>query len=179
MAKKPEATEPQSNSVPAIVAAPMEVSLAMKQGDTNGALAALANVPQANFLNLSGEYRKFIPGETVNLCINGMGTMENTINPDGPDVETVEFTMITNEEIGATEDFVNSDVVFLSAIKKALEKGARYPFGVRVVVGQKEQAQNSQFSYLRMKVGLLPQGPVMQEQGAGTLTPVTEAEVIS
>ena len=142
----------------------------------------MAGLPNANFVPLAGEYLKWKDEKWAShkgifdIAVTGLSTMENTINPEKGPVPVVEFSMI--DEDGTEGNYINGDTVFVSSIKRAAARGAGAggAFGVRVIVGEMEKAQNSANKYLRMEVLMLPPSVTVEGPAA---TASGEAEAVN
>jgi hypothetical protein len=116
---------------------------------------SLENMPNANFVAITGEYKKLEENTTYNFIVEGTTTMDDTINPDKGDGKVDVVMFVGRNADGKPTNYITAEKVFVTAIKRLEEAQTTFPVAVRVTTGKVEKAANSANKYLRLEVARL------------------------
>lgn len=117
--------------------------------------AALESMPSENFVDITGEYRKFEPGECVTVVVTGIADMPNKFKAGNPSLaEMADIVTFKIKEDDEVKNCVNADTVFVSTCKRLQEKNPSiWPAALRIQVMELKKGANG--NYLNMSISVL------------------------
>lgn len=153
---------------------------AFRSGDMMGAFAAMALLPDENFVDLSAPYLKLEEDHVYDIGVTGFSKMANKFYVEGSTTHEPEITIleivVPNDESGELDPYITAEAVAISSVQRYVKDGGRLPAPFRIKTQKREPTKNGIGSYLRMEVKALYPPQQQVQPAAPALTVVTPGE---
>ena len=131
-----------------------ELSKPINETQLENLFDAFIAMPNENFVSICNTYKKFEKGVVYDIIATGISTIENKFKNEKNPNEESEVVEFMCKENGEVKKFINGDAVFISEVKKLIQKFPNSPYFVLRILNEGDKVSKNG-TYQRITISQL------------------------